>query len=48
MGHVAHLVDIRYAYKISFRRPEWKRPLVRHGKRRKDITTSNYNAQLLY
>jgi hypothetical protein len=36
MGHVAHLVDIRYAYKISVRRLEWKRQLVRPRKRRKD------------
>lgn len=29
-GHVAHMAEVRNAYKTQIRRPEGKRPLARH------------------
>jgi hypothetical protein len=36
MWHIAHLGEIRCAYKTSVRRPKWKRPLAIPRKRRED------------
>jgi hypothetical protein len=36
VGHVARIVDMRNSYKISFGKPEGKRPLGRHRCRWED------------
>jgi hypothetical protein len=37
VGHVARMVDMRYAYRILVVRPEGKRPLGRPRRRREKI-----------
>jgi hypothetical protein len=38
VGHVAHMEDIKNAYRVLVRKPEWKRPLGRPRHRWEDNT----------
>jgi len=42
VGHTAHMGDMRSAYKILVRKPEWKTPLARPRHRRVDNTKMDW------